>query len=61
MDPASQLNGPGDLMPTSQLARFRSATQKLRAELEHIPLAPAPSIESMPKAEEPADDEDLDL
>jgi murein DD-endopeptidase MepM/ murein hydrolase activator NlpD len=61
LDPASQLNGPGDLMPASQLARFRAATQKLRAELEHIPLATAPSIDSMPKAEEPADDEDLDL
>ncbi|HET6333260.1 MAG TPA: M23 family metallopeptidase [Polyangiales bacterium] len=62
LDPASQLNGPGDMMPTTQLARFRASTQKLRAELEHIPLAPAPSIESLPKTEEPADDEDdLDL
>lgn len=62
LDPASQLNGPGDMMAAAQLPRFRAMTQKLRAELEHIPLAAAPSIESLPKTEEPADDEDdLDL
>jgi hypothetical protein len=61
LDPASQINGPGEMMPSSQLARFRASVQKLRAELEHIELAPAPSTEDLPKADEPADDEDLDL
>jgi murein DD-endopeptidase MepM/ murein hydrolase activator NlpD len=61
LDPGSQLNGPGEMMPNSQLARFRASIQKLRAELEHIPVAPAPSTEDLPKPDEPADDEDLDL
>jgi murein DD-endopeptidase MepM/ murein hydrolase activator NlpD len=61
LDPASQLNGPGDVMASSQLPRFKANMQRLRGELERIPLAPAPSIDTMPKTEEPADDEDLDL
>lgn len=61
VDPASQLNGPGDMLPGSQLGKFRAHVQRLRAELERIPLSPAPSTENLPTAEEPADDEDLDL
>ena len=62
VDPASQLNGPGEPLPAAQQPRFRSAAQRLRGELEHIALAPAPSSDSDPlKAEEPPDDEDLDL
>ena len=62
VDPASQLNGPGEALPASQQARFRSTAQRLRGELEHIALAPPPSSDNDPlKAEEPPDDEDLDL
>ena len=37
--PATQLNGPGLPLPGAALARFRAAAQRLRAELERIPLA----------------------
>jgi murein DD-endopeptidase MepM/ murein hydrolase activator NlpD len=61
VDPASQLNGPGELLPPDELPRFRSNMQRLKAELERIPLATAPSTDDLPKVEESADNEDLDL
>ncbi|HKU36630.1 MAG TPA: M23 family metallopeptidase [Polyangiales bacterium] len=61
LDPASQLNGPGEMLPAAHLPAFRANVQRLRAELEHIPLAEAPSTEDLPKADEPGDEEDLDL
>jgi hypothetical protein len=61
LDPAAQLNGPGELLAASHLPRFRANMQRLRAELEQVALAPAPNTDSLPEAEEPADDEDLDL
>jgi murein DD-endopeptidase MepM/ murein hydrolase activator NlpD len=60
LDPASQLNGPGEPLSSALLPRFRAATQHLRGELEHIPIAPAPSVEAA-KGNDPADDDDLDL
>jgi murein DD-endopeptidase MepM/ murein hydrolase activator NlpD len=61
LDPNSQLNSGGEMLPAAQLPRFRANVQRLRDELEQIPLAPAPSTEDLPKAEDPPDDEDLDL
>jgi murein DD-endopeptidase MepM/ murein hydrolase activator NlpD len=61
LDPASQLNSGGEMLPAAQLPRFKANMQRLREELESVPLAPAPSTDDLPKAEEPPDDEDLDL
>jgi murein DD-endopeptidase MepM/ murein hydrolase activator NlpD len=62
VDPASQLNGPGEPLPPAQQPRFHSTAQRARGELEHIAIAPAPTIERDPlKTEEAPDDEDLDL
>jgi hypothetical protein len=55
------LNGPGEPLPSSLTPRFRAAAQHLRAELDHIPLAPAPSDDGDAKNEDSADDEDVDL
>jgi murein DD-endopeptidase MepM/ murein hydrolase activator NlpD len=61
VDPVSLLNGPGEPLPSSLGPRFRAAAQHLRGELEHIPLAPAPSDDGDGKNEDSADDEDVDL
>jgi murein DD-endopeptidase MepM/ murein hydrolase activator NlpD len=62
LDPASLLNGPGEPLGAALQPRFRGAAQRLRAELERIPLAPAPSVEGDPVSKtDDADDEDLDL
>jgi hypothetical protein len=49
------------MLSAALLPQFRANVQRLRAELEQIPLAEAPSTEDLPKADEPPDDEDLDL
>jgi murein DD-endopeptidase MepM/ murein hydrolase activator NlpD len=62
VDPVTQLNGLGEPLPPPQQARFRALAQRLREELEHIALAPAPGADpDSLKPDEPADDEDLDL
>jgi murein DD-endopeptidase MepM/ murein hydrolase activator NlpD len=63
LDPAGLLNGPGEPLTPALQPRFRAAAQHLRAELERIALAPAPSTEGDPtaKSDDTADDEDLDL
>jgi hypothetical protein len=61
LDPNSQMNSGGEMLPATELPRFRANLERLREELERIPLAPAPSTEDLPKAEDPPDDEDLDL
>jgi murein DD-endopeptidase MepM/ murein hydrolase activator NlpD len=62
VDPATLFNGPGEPLPSSQQAQFRAEAQRLRTELEQIPLAPAPTTEESAKPEEDdADDDDLDL
>lgn len=62
IDPASLFNGPGEPLPASQQPLFRAQAQRLRAELEQIPLAPAPTTDDSAKPDEAGeDDEDLDL
>jgi hypothetical protein len=56
------LNGPGAPLPAAMIPKFRTAAEPLRAELEHIQLAPAPVPDEAVKSEDSADDdEDLDL
>jgi murein DD-endopeptidase MepM/ murein hydrolase activator NlpD len=62
VDPATQLNGPGEPLTGALQGRFRASAQHLREELERIPLAPAPSVESdADKPDDSADDDDVDL
>lgn len=65
LDPASQLNGPGLPLPGAAMGRFRTAAQRLRAELERIPLATPTAITPIgsPSSEDEAAhiEEDLDL
>jgi murein DD-endopeptidase MepM/ murein hydrolase activator NlpD len=62
VDPATLLNGLGEPLSGALQPRFRAAAQHLREELEHIPLAPAPTVEGdADKADDTADDEDVDL
>ncbi|MCC6872692.1 MAG: M23 family metallopeptidase [Sandaracinaceae bacterium] len=52
VDPQAELNGPGRMMPASQLGRFRRLVRELDAELDAIPVeAPA---DSEPEPSEPA-------
>ena len=43
IDPAKQLNGPGKLLPESQLQRFKRHAAQLKRDLTAIPLAAAPA------------------
>jgi murein DD-endopeptidase MepM/ murein hydrolase activator NlpD len=43
IDPAKQLNGPGKLLPDSQLQRFKRNAAQLKRDLTAIPLAAAPA------------------
>ncbi|HMI91837.1 MAG TPA: M23 family metallopeptidase, partial [Polyangiales bacterium] len=43
IDPAKQLNGPGKLLPESQLQRFKRSAAQLKRDLTAIPLAAAPA------------------
>jgi murein DD-endopeptidase MepM/ murein hydrolase activator NlpD len=43
MDPTKQLNGPGKLLPESQLQRFKRSAAQLKRDLTAIPLAAAPA------------------
>jgi murein DD-endopeptidase MepM/ murein hydrolase activator NlpD len=43
IDPAKQLNGPGKLLPESQLQRFKRTAAQLKRDLSAIPLAAAPA------------------
>jgi len=62
LDPATLLNGPGEPLSSTLQPRFRASAQRLRAELERIQLAPAPSTEGdAANKTDGADDEDLDL
>ena len=42
LDPAKQLNGPGQLLPASSMGRFKQVAAQLKRELARIPLAAAP-------------------
>ena len=48
VDPQAELNGPGRMMPSAHLARFRRHVRAIDAELARIPVTPA-----APDAEEP--------
>jgi murein DD-endopeptidase MepM/ murein hydrolase activator NlpD len=61
LDPATQLNGPGESLSNAELAPFHEHIEKLRAELAEIPLAPAPSVDNTPSTEDLEEDDDLDL
>jgi len=43
IDPGKQLNGPGRLLPDSQLQRFKRSAAQLKRDLTAIPLAAAPA------------------
>lgn len=45
IDPQAELNGPGRMMPANFLPRYRRHVQSLEAELERIPVVPAPPTE----------------
>jgi murein DD-endopeptidase MepM/ murein hydrolase activator NlpD len=62
LDPATQLNGPGKLLPDSQLGKFKRAIGQLKRELDRIPLAAAPAPADEPEAPETyVEDETIDL
>ena len=61
VDPNAQLNGPGAPLPSALVPKFRAAAEQLRAELEHIPLAPPPAVEPAKVEDTAEEDEDLDL
>jgi murein DD-endopeptidase MepM/ murein hydrolase activator NlpD len=43
LDPAKQLNGPGQLLPAASMSRFKQVAAQLKRELARIPLAAAPA------------------
>ena len=57
IDPATQLNGPGLPLPTSQMSTFRTNAQRLRGELDRIHVASAPAPSDAPEAN---DDENIE-
>ena len=61
LDPATQLNGPGESLSNAELGPFHEQVEKLRAELAEIPLAAAPSVDATPTSEDLEEDDDLDL
>jgi murein DD-endopeptidase MepM/ murein hydrolase activator NlpD len=62
LDPVTQLNGPGEPLANSELPRFRALVDRLRAELDQVVVAAAPSVEGAPKVEEVEEEDDaLDL
>lgn len=52
IDPQAELNGPGRMMPSTYLTRFRRQMQTLETELDRISVAPAQ--EETPEEEPPA-------
>lgn len=55
LDPAKLLNGPGKLLPESQLPKFKHAAAQLKRDLAAIPLAAAPA----PTGSAPAKDDEF--
>ena len=48
MDPMRELNGIGRMLPAAELSPFRQRAARLAAELERVPLAPAPPPSTAP-------------
>ncbi|MET0390944.1 MAG: M23 family metallopeptidase [Polyangiales bacterium] len=61
LDPVTQFNSLGEPLASGHQQRFRAVTERLRAELEQVPLAAAPSVEIAPKPDDVEEEEDLDL
>jgi murein DD-endopeptidase MepM/ murein hydrolase activator NlpD len=65
LDPATQLNGPGAPLPAAAMTRFKASVQRLRSELDRIPLeTPAPILPSQRDKDDGDDsnaEEEIDL
>src|SRR5690606_13483013 len=48
IDPQAEFNGPGRMLPSAFLSRFRRHVRMLEAELATIPITPAPDAEDEP-------------
>ncbi len=54
VDPQAELNGPGRMMPSAYLGRYRREVRALQAELARVPVAPAhDDAEETDEADEP--------